>query len=353
MKKISVGTAPSYDVLISNGLLDQLGTVAAKVTASRQVAVITDDLVDNLYGERACQSMKAKGFSLFKYIFPHGESSKNLTVWGEIINFLAQNHFTRCDLVVALGGGVVGDITGFAAACYQRGIPFIQVPTTLLAAIDSSVGGKTAVDLPFGKNLVGAFYQPALVVCDPLLLQTLPSYTLADGITEALKTGVIGDKTLFSLLEKEGFTLTNGEEIIYRCIDLKRQLVEKDPFDKGDRQLLNLGHTIGHAIENLSNYNISHGTAVAMGMTAIAQWAWRAGYAKENTAPVIAQVLKKWGVSLVCPYGAKELAQAALYDKKRSGNNITLVLPVEIGHSMLHTLPVEELEMLFSLGLEA
>ena len=353
MNKISVGTTPSYDVLISDGLLDQLGTLAAKVTSGLQVAVITDDLVDNLYGERACQALKSEGFSLFKYIFPHGESSKNLTVWGEIINFLAQNHFTRCDLVVALGGGVVGDLAGFAAACYQRGIPFIQVPTTLLAAIDSSVGGKTAVDLPFGKNLVGVFYQPALVVCDPLLLETLPSHTLADGITEAIKAGVIGDKVLFSLLEKETLTLMNQEEIIYRCIDLKRQLVEKDPFDKSDRQLLNLGHTMGHAIESLSDYKISHGAAVAIGITAIAQGSWRTGHSKENTAPVIAQALRRWGLPVTCPYGAKELAQAALHDKKRAGNNITIVLPVEIGHSVLHTLPVEELEMLFALGLEA
>ena len=352
MKQITVQVHPTYGVLVGEGLLDRLGELSAGVSAGRRAAVITDDTVDGLYGGRAVRSLEGAGFSACKYVFPHGEGSKNLAVWGSILAFLAENRLTRSDLVVALGGGVTGDMAGFAAACYLRGISFVQVPTTLLAAIDSSVGGKTAVDLPQGKNLAGAFHQPALVLCDPLTLDTLPPDTLADGMAEAVKTGIIGDKALFELLSRESLSPEDRTEIILRCVELKRALVERDERDHGDRQLLNLGHTMGHGVEKLSGYRISHGQAVAMGTAAMARTAWRAGLSREDNAPAIIRALERRGLPTACPYGAGELAAAALSDKKRSGGRITVVIPERIGHSTLHTMAVEELEGLFALGLE-
>ena len=352
MREIRVEVSPAYRVVMEDGLLDRLGELCAGVAAGRTAAVITDDVVDGLYGARACDSLAKGGFSLCKYVFPHGEGSKCLATWGGMLAFLAEHRLTRADLVVALGGGVTGDMAGFAAACYLRGIAFVQVPTTLLAAIDSSVGGKTAVDLPQGKNLVGAFHQPALVVCDPRTLDTLPPQVLADGMAEAVKTGVIGDRELFELLRRPALGPGEMEEAIARCVQLKRRLVERDERDHGDRQLLNLGHTMGHGIEKLSGYRISHGRAVAIGLAAMARAAWRAGLSAEDNADAIREALERRGLDISCPYGAAPLAEAALSDKKRSGGSITVVIPRKIGESTLHTMRVEELEGLFALGLE-
>ncbi len=353
MNRIPVKVSPPYDVLVGEGLLDRLGKLTAPVASGRQAALISDDTVAGLYGRTARQALEAAGFQVCEHVFPHGESSKNLAQWGQMLEFLAENRLTRTDLVVALGGGVTGDMAGFAAACYLRGIAFIQVPTTLLAAIDSSVGGKTAVDLGAGKNLAGAFHQPRLVVCDPRTLDTLPPSILADGMAEAVKTGIIGDPELFALLNRKALSRDDLTEAILRCVRVKAGLVERDERDTGDRQLLNLGHTPGHGIELLSGYAIPHGQAVAMGMIIMARAAWRAGLSPEDTTPAIRDALELRGLETACPYGARELAQAALSDKKRQGGSIALVIPEAIGRCVLHTLQVEELEDFFALGLDA
>ena len=242
MKSIHIHASKSYDVLVGRGLLRTAGTHIAAVTGSACAAVISDDCVFRLYGEALCASLEAAGLRTVYYVFPHGENFKNLLEYAKILNFLAENRVTRSDVLVALGGGVTGDLGGFAAATYLRGISFVQLPTTLLAAVDSSVGGKTAVDLPAGKNLAGAFYQPDLVLCDLDTLDTLPRETFLDGCAEVIKYGVLGSRTLFDTLAEipSGETL---EAVVAACVEQKRDIVQCDEFDRGMRQLLNLGHT--------------------------------------------------------------------------------------------------------------
>ena len=252
---------------------------------------------------------------------------------------------------MALGGGVTGDMAGFAASCYLRGVPFVQLPTTFLAAVDSSVGGKTAVDLRAGKNLCGAFHQPSLVLCDTDTLSTLPAEIFADGAAEALKAGLLCDETLFAKMET-GKYQAEIAPIIGRCVEIKAQLVEEDERDTGARQLLNLGHTMGHAAEKISNFSLSHGHAVAMGMAAMARAAERLGICGPCSDRIAAALMKN-GLPAICPYGAEDLVSAALSDKKRSGGKINLVLPKRIGECMLYPVEVTELARIFALGLEA
>ena len=251
MSTIRVCASKNYDVRIESGLLCDAGQQIAAVCGVCTAAVISDDTVFSLYGSRLCDTLQASGFRTVSFVFPHGEQSKNLTVYTELLNFLAENRLTRTDCLVALGGGVVGDLCGFAAATYLRGVSFVQIPTTLLAAVDSSVGGKTAVDLPAGKNLVGAFYQPSLVLCDPDLLQTLPEDIFRDGCAEVIKYGLLGNAEFFRELSAAAIR-ENLPHAIETCVSMKRDIVCADEFDRGQRQLLNLGHTFGHAVEHFS-----------------------------------------------------------------------------------------------------
>jgi len=255
-------------------------------------------------------------------------------------------------MIVALGGGVAGDMAGFAAATYLRGIPYIGIPTTLLSAVDSSVGGKTAVNLKAGKNLFGAFHQPSAVICDTEIISALPDALLTEGAAEALKAGVIADANLFELM-RSGKVRENIEDIICRSVEIKADVVESDVLDLGRRQLLNLGHTPAHAIEKLSGLKISHGCAVAMGMVIMARAAEKLGIAEAGTADAIAQGVKAIGADAECPFNAKEMAEAAAVDKKRSGGSLNIVVPENIGSCILKKIPVEELLGVFEMGLEA
>ena len=254
--------------------------------------------------------------------------------------------------MAALGGGVTGDMAGFAAAVYLRGIRYVQLPTTLLAAVDSSVGGKTAVDLAAGKNLAGAFCQPAAVLCDTDCLKTLPPDVFADGAAEAVKTGVLADPSLFTLFEDGTLTADPGA-VIARCVQYKAGVVERDEKEQGERKLLNLGHTVGHAIEKCSGYTIPHGHAVAAGLAVIARAAERLGWTEGPIAERIAVCLAKNGLPTGTDFPAETLAEAALSDKKRAGGDITLVVPRAIGRCELKTLPVAELLPVIRAGLEA
>ena len=288
------------------------------------------------------QSLIQNGFAVRKYVFPHGESSKNWQMLGDILEYMAGEQLTRGDIVVALGGGVTGDMAGFAAAVYARGIRFVQIPTTLLAAVDSSVGGKTAVDLTAAKNLAGAFCQPSLVLIDCDVLETLPEELIADGAAEIIKYGVLADKELFDLM-KQGGLMENLEEIVEKCVSIKRDVVAEDEFDNGKRQLLNLGHTLGHAVEKNSGFTLSHGKCVSIGMVLIAGAAWRRGYTKKNLAPLIAEAARAYGLPTETDCPPEEIARTALVDKKRRGGSITLVVPREIGECELVKVPVSEL----------
>ena len=234
MRTIRINASIQYDVLIGEGLLDKSGELTAKVKKPCKCLIVTDDTVDELYGDRVQISFTYAGFEASRFSFPAGEPSKNLDTLADILNALGEGGFSRGDMIVALGGGVVGDMAGFAAAIYTRGIPFVQIPTTLLAAVDSSVGGKTAIDMPFGKNMVGAFHQPALVVTDTDVLRELPPEQLSNGAAEAVKCGVLNDPALFALLET-GDWLDRVDEVVERCVAYKRDVVAGDEFDTGAR----------------------------------------------------------------------------------------------------------------------
>ncbi len=351
IQTIQVHTLPSYEVTIGSGLLADCGQRLRRVLPLCRVAVIADSTVAPLYLEQVCSSLQAAGFSVCSYCFPAGERHKNMTTFAAILEFLAQQHLTRSDCVAALGGGVTGDMAGFAAACYLRGIRYVQLPTTLLSAVDSSVGGKTAIDLSAGKNLAGAFLQPAAVICDTDCLRSLPAAMFADGAAEAVKTGVLSDAQFFSDLE-DGALTKAPEAVIARCVRYKAGVVERDETEQGERKLLNLGHTVGHAIERCSGYAIPHGHAVATGLAVLARSAEALGWTEEPVAARIAACLAENGLPTGTAYSAEALADAALADKKRMGDTITLVVPKRIGRCELKKIPVTELLPVIRAGLE-
>ena len=342
MNAIHISASREYDVLIGRGLLDRLGEQALRVLKGRHVAVVTDSNVAPLYLGRAWTSLKNAGFEVSTFSFPAGEENKNGKTYLALLNFLAEKRLTRADALVALGGGVVGDLAGFTAATFLRGIDYIQIPTTLLACVDSSVGGKTAIDLPAGKNLAGAFYQPSLVLCDPDLMESLPENVFADGCAEVIKYGMLGSGELLDKLQVN-HARSQLEYVIAKCVDMKREVVEGDEFDTGKRQLLNLGHTFAHSIEKLSRYEIPHGSAVAMGMRLIARAAMEKGFCGRECLDVLEDLLKKHALPLHTSFAADDLADIALSDKKRSGGSITLAVPCGYGESRLYKISVDEL----------
>jgi len=351
MNKIHVAASRPYDVLLEAGCLKRAGEYILPYCKNGYAAIITDDTVDALYGASLEKNLAENGIQSVKFVFPHGEASKNAQTYVNVLEFLAENHLTRSDLVIALGGGVVGDLTGFAAATFLRGVAFVQIPTTLLAMVDSSVGGKTAIDLAAGKNLAGAFYQPKLVLCDPDVLKTLPADIFADGCAEVIKYGVLGSADLFSHLAQKG-TDFDREAVLATCIEMKSRIVNEDEFDTGLRQLLNLGHTFGHAIEKTSHFGLSHGKAVAIGMVIMARSAAKKGLCSEALAEEIAAVCKMFGLPTSTAYEAASLYDAMLSDKKRMGNTVTLVIPEKIGTCRLYPMPVSALLPFLQGGIE-
>ena len=351
-KEIRVNTLPAYTVTIGPGLLKNCGGLLRKTLPVCRVAVVTDSIVGPLYLETVTESLKAAGYEVSAYEFPAGEEHKNFTTLSAILEFLAKEHLTRTDCLIALGGGVVGDMAGFAAACYLRGIRYVQMPTTLLSAVDSSVGGKTAIDLQAGKNLAGAFLQPAAVLCDTDCLNTLPPEVFADGAAEAVKTGVLRDESLFALFE-DGTLKADPAEVIARCVAYKAGVVERDEKEQGERKLLNLGHTVGHAIEKCSGYAVPHGHAVAAGLAVMARAAERLGWTNGPVADRIGRCLEAQGLPVSTEFSPEALAEAALADKKRAGDSITIVVPKEIGACELRKIPVSELLFVIGTGWEA
>lgn len=342
MKTVQIQGQHPYEARIRRGLLDELGQqLHAALPAVQSVALLTDDVVYRLYGGRAEQSLQKAGLKVCCFAFPHGEEHKTLSTWADMVDFLAEHRLTRSDCVVALGGGIPGDLAGFAAASYLRGMACVQVPTTLLAMVDSSVGGKTGFNLRQGKNLVGAFHQPALVLCDPDTLATLPPEILADGAAESIKYGVLGDESLFDLLAG-GDWLAKADDVIARCVAAKAELVAADEHDTGCRQLLNLGHTFAHAIEKRSHFAVSHGHAVAVGMVYAARLSCRLGLCHSDVEQRIRRANEANGLPSSAAYSADELCAVALSDKKRMGDTLTFVLPHAIGQCGLHRASLRE-----------
>ena len=341
MEIIQVKASKDYEVMIGTAILVKCGEYILKAIANPCVAVIvSDDNVQALYVETVSQSLQKQGFKVYQFTFAHGEESKNIQTLTDLWRFLAEKQVTKSDIIVALGGGVVGDLSGLAAATYLRGIRFVQIPTSLLAMVDASVGGKTAIDLPEGKNLVGAFWQPSLVLCDCETLKTLPEQYLIDGWAEIIKYGFIGDSALLDMLAEAD---EPTEEIIARCVENKRRLVESDEYDRGSRQLLNFGHTLGHAIEKCSTYQISHGQAVAMGMILITKAAVKRQWCAKEVLNVMLSLTAKYNLPTNCPYTAEELARGALVDKKRLGESLNLIIPQHLGQSRIYKIAVNEL----------
>ncbi|MCH5300089.1 MAG: 3-dehydroquinate synthase [Ruminococcus sp.] len=344
MRTLKVETGRPYDIIIKNGIIDNCGEFIKKVSKAMRVAVISDTNVFPIYGDKVVNSLTNSGYQVYSFTFEAGEKSKNLTTISKMYDFLAENHITRTDLIVALGGGVTGDMAGFAAASYLRGIDFVQIPTSLLAQVDSSVGGKTGVDIGAGKNLVGAFWQPVLVLIDSNTLDTLPPYYFEDGMAEVIKYGCIKDKSLFDKLEKVN-AADCIDDIIYNCVAIKRDVVSRDEREKGERALLNFGHTLGHALEKINNFtSLSHGQAVAIGMCMITKASEKAGLTEKGSAKRIENLCKKYNLPTYSEISKTEIARAASSDKKTNGSSIKLALLKEIGESYLEKIEISKLE---------
>ena len=344
MTTVTVNASRTYDIKIGSGLLSSLPEEIKKLGKVRKLCIVSDSNVYPLYGESCRASLVAAGFTVSTFVFPAGEASKNGFTYLELLNRLAEEKLTRSDLILALGGGVVGDLAGFAAATYLRGIRFVQIPTTVLAAVDSSVGGKTAIDLPAGKNLAGAFCQPSLVLCDLDTLNTLPEDVFIDGCAEVIKYGILYDPSLFAHLEEKGLTF-DREAVIRRCVELKRDVVMEDEFDTGARMKLNLGHTIGHGVEAKSEFALSHGKSVAIGMAIVS----RASHCPDHDR--IQAILHKFGLPSSTAYSAEDLYAYTLSDKKRTGGTVNLIIPKAIGQCDIVPTPVDSLKSFIEAGL--
>lgn len=340
MTNIRINASTGYDVAVgagaSAGAADFIRTALRRV---KKVAVVTDSNVNALHSESVVSQLAAAGLAVEKFVFPAGESSKNLSTYAKLIDLLAAKRFDRTDVAIALGGGVTGDLTGFAAATYKRGIDFVQMPTSLLAMVDSSVGGKTGVDISAGKNLVGAFHQPRAVFCDLNFLDTLSDEWRMDGMGEVVKYAILGDSGLFEFLERNPLSPI-GEREIASCIGMKRDIVEEDEKESGVRKLLNLGHTFAHAIELLSGYAVSHGRAVATGLAMAARAAVKRGVLPAAECGRIEALVVAMGYEAHTNFPVADIADAVLGDKKVQGDSIDIVLPRSIGSCAVFRTPL-------------
>jgi 3-dehydroquinate synthase len=336
-----------YDILCEPGILDQAGSLLKPILKGHLVAVITDDQVEPLYASRLARSLHLAGYQVALLEIPAGEQSKCPQVLSEVWEQLMDVGMTRSDAIVALGGGVVGDLAGFAAATILRGVDFVQIPTTLLAQVDSSVGGKVAVDLEAGKNLAGAFYQPKMVLMDPECLKTLPDRVFSDGMAEVIKYGCIWDKNLFDTLKALGNRsgiMGNIQDIALRCCGIKGQVVEQDEKDTGLRMLLNFGHTLGHVYEKAYHYETyTHGEAVAAGMVAAAKLGEKLGITPAGTHTEIEALLRQFGLPTAISATAQDYEETLGKDKKSQGENINLVVLEELGKAKTVKMPKTQL----------
>ncbi len=336
---MTINTDVPYKVYIQNGILEKVGEIIASMyKRSTRIMLISESNVFPIYGEKVLTSILKVGFTANYFVFEAGEEHKTMETVMNMYKALGDGGYTRSDLIVTLGGGVCGDMGGFAAATFLRGMDFIQIPTSLLAQVDASVGGKTGIDMPFGKNLVGAFHQPRAVISDPEVLKTLPKFYVVDGLGEVVKYGAIWDEKLFADLES-GEALKNLEVTIARCIKCKKQLVEEDTNDKGRRMVLNFGHTFGHALEKLHNFTgLSHGRAVAIGMAKVTKISEGLGMTEAGTAERLENLLKKLELPTDdSEFELETIIDATALDKKSSGRNLNLIIIPKIGEASIYT----------------
>lgn len=341
MKTIDINTcSKKYQIHIGGGLLERCGELVKDTGFNGKTVIVTDDNVAPLYLDTVKRSLENAGYEVYVHIFPHGEEQKNLETVVGIYCDLQKFAVKRQDMLVALGGGVVGDITGFAAATYLRGIKYVQIPTTLLAQVDSSVGGKTGVDLPFGKNLVGAFYQPEKVIADTDTLKTLPEIQISCGMAEVIKSAFIKDSEFVGFLEKSTDFWKDCEEFVVRSVKIKKEVVEADEFEKYERMLLNFGHTFGHSIEKIMNFKgITHGQAVAFGMSMVVK--------DDDLKKRLLRVLEKYALQTETEIPPKKIIDAAANDKKTVGDGINLVVLKNAGEAFILKYSFEELKKIY------
>ena len=338
----------SYPIIIEKGLINRVSEEIRKVYKGKKIFIITDDNVNKYYGGKISEELKVSDFEVKLLSLKPGEETKNFNTLPIVYNELLDFNLTRSDLIIALGGGVIGDLAGFVASTYLRGVDFVQIPTSLLAQVDSSVGGKVAVDLDRGKNLVGSFYHPKCVLIDPEVLNTLEDRFFIDGMAEVIKYGCIKDKEFFDYLEKmenNQQLINNMEVVIHKCCDIKRQVVENDEKDKGERMLLNFGHTLGHAIEQYYNYTkYSHGEGVAIGMYVISKISEEKGLTKKGTSQRIKDILVKYNLPYELDVNIEETLEAINLDKKKLGNDLNIIILKEIGSSEIYKTTAEFLK---------
>lgn len=329
----------SYDIIIEKGIINNLANEIKEVFKGNKIFILTDKNVDNFYGDIVIKELEAAGYDTKKLVLEAGEETKAFftlpKVYDELLNF----KLTRSDLILTLGGGVIGDLGGFVASTYLRGVPFIQCPTTLLAQVDSSVGGKVGVDLDRGKNLVGSFYHPKKVIIDPNVLETLSERVFNDGMAEVIKYGCIKDEEFFYKLlnykDKEE-VMKNIEYIIHNCCKIKKEVVENDERDTGERMKLNFGHTIGHALEQYYNYSkYTHGEAVAIGMYEITKISESSGETEKGTADIIKNILIKYNLPYKLDVDISEIREAMKLDKKNINKKLNLIFIDKIGESKI------------------
>lgn len=339
-----------YDIVCKRGVLDEAGTLLRPILRGNLAAIVTDSNVEPLYAQRLAKSLMHQNFKVAILEVPAGEGSKCPEVLFQLWEQLMDVGLTRSDAVIALGGGVVGDLAGFAAATILRGVDFVQVPTTLLAQVDSSVGGKVAVDLEAGKNLAGAFYQPDLVICDIDCLSTLPEDRFIDGCAEVIKYATVFDEALFAQLQAQG-RFFSPESVVARCVELKADVVAQDEFDCECRHLLNFGHTVGHAIEKASGYTISHGRAVAIGMAVISRASAAGGLCTPQVCNALDQLLSDFSLPTKTDIPLSLITPHLSSDKKRFDDKIDLILPATIGCAQIANLSFEQLESFIKAGM--
>ncbi|MGP5428046.1 3-dehydroquinate synthase [Enterococcus malodoratus] len=337
----------TYEIIVKRHALDSVGEWIASLWQNKKIAIISDEHVFPIYGEKIKQQLA--DYEVCHYTVPAGESSKSLKMANNLYDFLADQQFTRSDAVLALGGGVVGDLASFVASTYMRGIVFVQIPTSLLAQVDSSIGGKTAVNSSKAKNMIGTFAQPDGVLIDPETLNTLPELRVREGIAEIIKCGAISDASLWQDLEKlTGIQdlLDHSEVIILKALQVKKTVVEEDEFDNGSRLLLNFGHTIGHAIENTAGYGkISHGEAVAIGMVKISQTAEEKNLSPAGITNKIMAMNQKYQLPIEYqPWDTEKFYSAITHDKKARGNSLNIVLLEDIGKAYIQKIKLTEIK---------
>lgn len=343
MKTKTVSLGIQYSVIIGHDLIANLGSILRKVSDAKTIFIVSDDTVDTLYGCALESTLKSGGYTVHRSTFPHGEKSKNIFQLSEILEQMSELDIKRNDLVITFGGGVTGDLGGLAAALYMRGIAYVQVPTTLLSAVDASVGGKTAINLRNGKNMAGVFWQPKLVLCDCDIIGSLPNEIFCNGMSEVIKHGVIKDSLLLDMIEKNDVREVLLD-VIEMNVKIKSAFVTNDEFDRGERQKLNFGHTFGHAIEKASNFTISHGHAVGIGMIFEAKLGEYLHLSDDRISSRIVTLLRKYSIFTRFEYNAKELIQFMRSDKKNDSNKITFIIPRKYGNCTIEKVDINTIE---------